>query len=160
MRHKAWLTLVILLVLIVIVAVYGIFHANIGAVGGPGPLETSIATKARGWYVSRAAQKVPVSTVANNASSVSAGNGLYGMECASCHGSDGHTPAPIGLAMYPRVPSLSSPAVQKLSDKELFWVIKNGIRLSGMPGFEHINTDQEIWQLTYYVRSLRVQPKH
>ncbi len=56
--------------------------------------------------------------------------------------------------MYPRVPSLSSPAVQQMSDKELFWVIKNGICLSGMPGFARLDSDPEIWQITYYVRSL------
>ena len=56
--------------------------------------------------------------------------------------------------MYPRVLDLSSPAVQRMSDQELFWVIKNGIRLSGMPGFGRIQSDEQIWQLTYYVRSL------
>jgi mono/diheme cytochrome c family protein len=76
------------------------------------------------------------------------------MDCASCHGQDGHKPTPIGQSVYPRVPDLGSPMVQKLQDRELFWVIKNGIRFSGMPGFARIDTDQEIWQLTYYVRSL------
>ncbi|MGH9617648.1 MAG: c-type cytochrome [Acidobacteriaceae bacterium] len=154
------MTLIILPVLIVGVAIYGIDHASIGAVGGPGPFETSVAAKARGWYISRAARNVPASTVVNNASNISAGEGLYGMECASCHGSDGHTPKPIGESMYPRVPSLSSRTVQMLSDKEMFWVIKNAIRLSGMPGFAKINTDQEIWQITCYVRSLSAATKH
>lgn len=160
MRHKAWLTIVILLVLIIIALVYLIFHANISAIGGPGPTETSLANAARGWYISRGARNVPPSDTPNNAANVSAGSGLYGMECASCHGQDGRTPAPIGKSMYPRVPSLSSAAVQKLSDKELFWVIKNGVRLSGMPGFANINSDQEIWQLTYFVRSLGAPQKH
>jgi mono/diheme cytochrome c family protein len=60
--------------------------------------------------------------------------------------------------MYPRVVDLGSPEVQSLSNRELFWIIKHGIRLSGMPGFGRINTDQEIWQLTYYVRSLGKRP--
>jgi mono/diheme cytochrome c family protein len=46
-----------------------------------------------------------------------------------------------------------------MSDRELFWVIKNGIRLSGMPGFAKIESDEQIWELTYYVRSLGKQPK-
>ena len=160
MRHKGWLIVVIVLVLIAIAAIYGITHVSIGALGEPGSTETAIANWARGWYVSRGARHVPPSNVADNAASVTAGDGLYGMECASCHGSDGRKPTPIGHSMYPRVPSLSSPAVQSLSDKELSWVIKNGIRLSGMPGFGRINTDDEIWQLTYYVRSLRTPAKH
>lgn len=160
MRHKAWLIVVIVLVLIVIAVAYGIRRMSIDALGEPGSTETAIANRARGWYINRGARHVPSPNVADNAASVTAGDGLYGMECASCHGSDGHKPTPIGQSMYPRVPSLSSPAVQSLSDQELFWVIKNGIRLSGMPGFGRINTDDEIWQLTYYVRSLRTPAKH
>ncbi len=159
MRHKAWLTIVILIVLIIIAVVYLVFHANISAIGGPGPTETSIAGSARGWYISRGARNIPLPGIPNSPANVSAGSGLYGMECASCHGPDGRTPTPIGKSMYPRVPSLSSAAVQSLSDKELFWVIKNGVRLSGMPGFANINSDQEIWQLTYFVRSLSAPAK-
>ena len=61
--------------------------------------------------------------------------------------------------MYPRVLDLGSPEVQEMSDRELFWVIKNGIRLSGMPGFAKIESDEQIWKLAYYVRSLGKQPK-
>lgn len=60
--------------------------------------------------------------------------------------------------MYPRAPDLGSPEVQKLSNPELFWVIRNGIRLSGMPGFGNVLSNDEIWQATYYVRSLRESP--
>ena len=62
--------------------------------------------------------------------------------------------------MYPRAPGLGAPDVQEMSNAEIFWVIKNGIRLSGMPGFACINSDEQIWQLTYYVRSLGEQPKN
>lgn len=159
LRHKAWLIIVIVIVLIAIAVFYGMTHVSIDALGEPGPTETAIANRARGWYISRGARNVPPPNVADNAASVTAGDGLFGMECASCHGSDGRKPTPIGHSMYPRVPSLSSPAVQSLSNQELFWVVKNGIRLSGMPGFGRINTDDEIWQLTYYVRSLRTAAK-
>ncbi len=63
-------------------------------------------------------------------------------------------PTPIGKSMYPRAPDLGSRLVQHLTDRQLFWVVKNGVRLSGMPGFGNIDTDEEIWQLTYYVRSV------
>ena len=61
--------------------------------------------------------------------------------------------------MYPRVLDLGSPEVQRLSNPELFWVIKNGIRFSGMPGFGNTLSDDEIWQATYYVRSLGTAAK-
>jgi mono/diheme cytochrome c family protein len=108
----------------------------------------------REWYIRREAQNAPAPTVANNAPMVSQGQAMYAMECAQCHGPDGRKPMPIGDAMNPRVPNLSSDDTQEMSDKELFWVVKNGIRFSGMPGFAKINSDSEIWQITYYVRSL------
>jgi mono/diheme cytochrome c family protein len=76
------------------------------------------------------------------------------MGCATCHGQDGRKPTPIGESMYSRVLDLGSPSVQRMCDRELFWVIKNGIRLSGMPGFAKVESDEQIWELAYYVRSL------
>jgi mono/diheme cytochrome c family protein len=61
--------------------------------------------------------------------------------------------------MYPRVPDLGSPSVQQWSNAELFWIIKNGIRQSGMPGFARIHPDDTIWDLVHYVRSIPAQPK-
>lgn len=52
-----------------------------------------------------------------------------------CHGPDGHTPTDSGRWMYPRASDLTSFPVQRYSDRELFWIVKNGIRLSGMPAF-------------------------
>lgn len=154
MKRKRLLAVVVVLVLILTGLAYGLTHANIGALPEPGPLETSMATRARNWLIARAAQTVPQPGVQDSAATLSKGEALYGMACAACHGQDGHNPAPIGHSMYPRVPDLGSRMVQNLSNRELFWIIKNGIRLSGMPGFGRIDTDEEIWQLTYYVRSL------
>lgn len=57
--------------------------------------------------------------------------------------------------MYPRAPDLGSAGVQQWSDPELFWIIKYGIRLTGMPGFAKIHSDEEIWYLVHYVRKRR-----
>ena len=84
---------------------------------------------------------------------------LFGGRCASCHGLDGRTPTDVGQWMYPRAPDVGSPAVQQWSDAELFWIIKHGIQLTGMPGFGHIHSDDQVWHLVRYVRSLGAQPK-
>jgi mono/diheme cytochrome c family protein len=44
--------------------------------------------------------------------------------------------------------------VQQYSDPELFWIVKNGIRLSGMPGFGKVESDEHIWDLVRYLRTL------
>jgi len=56
--------------------------------------------------------------------------------------------------MYPRVADLTSKRVQSYSDQELFWIIRNGIRLTGMPAFGKVETDDHIWDLVNYVRTL------
>ena len=154
MKNTGRLAAVIVVLVVLIAVIYGLAKANISALPEPGPLETTVAARVRNWLIARAARSVPHPIVQDNAASISKGKALYSMDCASCHGRDAIAPSPIGRAMYPRVPKLGSPMVQRLSDRELFWVIANGIRLSGMPSFAHINTRREIWQLTYYVRSL------
>jgi len=71
-----------------------------------------------------------------------------------CHGQDGLTPTQIGLSLFPTTPSLGTPDVQRYSDPELFWLVKNGIRLTGMPGFGRIYSDEQIWDLVRYMRTL------
>lgn len=159
MRRKGWWILVFLIVAIVAAVWYVAAHADISALPEPGRLETSLATRVRNWLIYRESRRPLPLAPALNASAISAGATTFGMACANCHGQDGRTPTPIGRSMYPRVVDLASPQVQSLSNRELFWIIKHGIRLSGMPGFGRINTDQEIWQLTYYVRSLGKQPR-
>jgi hypothetical protein len=66
-----------------------------------------------------------------------------------------HTLTDSGRWMYPRASDLTSPAVQRYSDSELFWIVKNGIRLSGMPAFGRVESDEHIWNLVHYLRTLR-----
>ena len=72
-----------------------------------------------------------------------------------CHGADGHTPTDNGRWMYPRASDLTSPEVAQYTDRELFWIIKNGIRLTGMPAFGKVESDENIWDLVNYVKTLR-----
>lgn len=139
---------------IIVAIVYWVMTRNIGALPAPGAFETRLLTTIRDWYIHKAADDSASRAPAVDASEMSAGQGLFSMACTSCHGTDGRNPTNIGKSMYPRVLDLGSPEVQRLSNPELFWVIKNGIRFSGMPGFGNTLSDDEIWQATYYVRSL------
>ncbi len=160
MRH--WRRSIGIAVVLIIIggAAYGLTQMGISALSPPGPVETALATRAKDWLINRAARGSLPTAPLENASSIATGNSLFGMACATCHGQDGRTPTPLGKSMYPRALDLGAPEVQTMSDAEIFWVTKNGIRLSGMPGFANINTDEQIWQLTYYIRSLGEQPRH
>ena len=56
--------------------------------------------------------------------------------------------------MYPRPADLTSKQVQSYSDQELFWIIQNGIRFTGMPAFGKAESPDGIWDLVNYVRTL------
>jgi mono/diheme cytochrome c family protein len=84
---------------------------------------------------------------------------LFAMECAFCHGGNGPREMDVGGWMNPRAVDLSSAGVQRYSDRELFWIVKNGIRLTGMPAFGKVETDEHIWKLVHYLRILTIQPK-
>ncbi len=157
MRRKGLLIGVILATVLAVIVVYVVMHASISALPEPGVAETTLASAAKEWLIARAARGPLPPAPADDEASVTAGKSLFGMGCATCHGQDGRTPTPIGKSMYPRAVDLGSADVQEMSDAEMFWVIKNGIRLTGMPGFANINSDQEIWQLAWYVRSLGKQ---
>ena len=159
MRRRGWSALGIIVLAVIIVVIVIVSKMSLSALPEPGRTETALATEAKDWFIGRAARGPLPPAPVNDASALTAGSALFGMDCASCHGQDGRTPAPIGKSMYPRVLNLGSPDVQSMADREIFWVIRNGIRFSGMPGFGRINSDQENWQLTYYVRSLGGKPQ-
>ena len=75
--------------------------------------------------------------------------------CQICHGLDGqNTGVPIANRTLPPVADLASPRVQKYTDGQLKWIIDNGLRFSGMPGWKGIVTDDEAWAIVAYIRHL------
>jgi mono/diheme cytochrome c family protein len=75
--------------------------------------------------------------------------------CASCHANDGSGDAAIGNHMYPPAPDMRKSATQNLSDGELFYIIQNGIRLTGMPAWGGSDHDSEdSWKLVRFIRHL------
>lgn len=133
----------------------GLRQASLRALDEPGRAETYLATKAKRLMVGRQARHISRIQPANLSQSVMIGQMQFRAKCASCHGLDGRTPSDIGSAMYPRASDLGSEEVQRWSDAELFWIVQNGIRLTGMPGFGKSLSDQDIWPLVDYIRSLR-----
>jgi mono/diheme cytochrome c family protein len=76
--------------------------------------------------------------------------------CAVCHGPDGNGDTEMGRGLYPRPPDMRLPATQQLSDAELFYIIENGVRLTGMPGWGNGTKEGEMssWHLVGFIRHL------
>jgi len=75
--------------------------------------------------------------------------------CATCHANDGSGQTPLGQTLYPRAPDMRLADTQRLSDGELYWIIENGIRLSGMAAFGSGKPDEaDSWKLVHLIRHL------
>lgn len=131
------------------------FSTGFSAKEEPGALEVMMARQVRHLAVPlsqrRAANPVPASPdVLKDALR------HFADHCATCHANDGSGKTPIGQGMYPKAPDLRLEATQSMSDGEIFFVIHNGIRFTGMPawGKGAPEEDQDSWKLVHVIRHL------
>ena len=84
------------------------------------------------------------------------GRAHWADHCAVCHGNDGKGGTAIGQHLYPKAPDMTLPATQQLSDGELFAIIENGVRLTGMPGWGDGTAQSAYgsWALVHFIRRL------
>lgn len=77
----------------------------------------------------------------------------YDEMCIICHSAPGKERRPISKGMEPQPPNLAETSKQ-WTTAQLFWIIKNGIKMTGMPAFGPTHSDEEIWNLVGFVRRL------
>ena len=78
--------------------------------------------------------------------------------CVQCHGAPGVAPEPIGLAMQPLPGSLAD-APRHWSAAEIYWITRNGIKMTGMPAWQHRLHDNDLWAVVAFVQQLpRLSP--
>src|SRR5207245_11731132 len=87
---------------------------------------------------------------------LAAGRAHFADHCAICHANDGSGQTEMGRNLYPRAPDLRLAQTQELSDGELFYIIENGIRLTGMPGWGDGSekSKRASWHLVAFIRHL------
>lgn len=81
---------------------------------------------------------------------------MFADECALCHANDGSGKTVIGQNLYPKAPDMRLAATQDLADGELYYIIHNGIRLTGMPAWGEPDKDEDSWKLALFIRRLPV----
>jgi mono/diheme cytochrome c family protein len=138
--------------LIVLFAIVSFLRENWAADGEPGGVERWLA---RTFLLrSRSESEALKNPLPANEATLTSGRVLYEKHCAFCHGLDGKGPAAGGMQFYPPVPSLKTPP-EPLRDGQIFSIVQLGIRYTAMPGFGKALNEQEIWQITAFVNSLR-----
>jgi mono/diheme cytochrome c family protein len=121
----------------------------------PGRMETVLARRVRSFAIHRSARERQ-NPVEMTAQSLRSGMAHFADHCASCHGNDGSGDTEMGRGLYPRSPDMRKDATQALSDSELFYIIENGVRLTGMPAWGNGTPEgeQASWHLVQFVRHL------
>jgi thiosulfate dehydrogenase len=125
--------------------VYG--FAPVAVTATPMPFEKKFANAALHARVNKEMPKdVPIPIDDTN---LLAGAQIYKQDCAVCHGLPGQDQTPIAKGMFPKPPKLTEgTGVTDDPAQETFWKVQNGIRMTGMPGFESTLTAPQLWQVS------------
>jgi mono/diheme cytochrome c family protein len=152
---RAFLLLAGLLGVGAVAAVLWIGSQGISARAEPGPIETALARTMRGFAIPRG-ERDRVNPVKPTPEVMAEGMAHYADHCAACHADDGSGRTALGEGLYPKPPDMRQAATQSLTDGELFYIIENGIRLTGMPAWSTGEQEGEdgTWHLVHFIRRL------
>ena len=128
---------------------------GVSARAEPGIVEKTVARTMRSLATPRH-DRNRQNPVERTSDVITEGMAHFADHCAACHANDGSGETQIGLGLYPRPPDLRLPATQSLTDGELFYVIENGVRLTGMPAWGDGTPEAatETWHLVHFIRQL------
>ena len=121
----------------------------------PSWIEARMARAMRHWAVPSKLREMK-NPVPLTPQTLADGRAHFADHCASCHGNDGSGQTELGRGFYPPAPDMRVAPTQSLTDGELFSIIENGIRLTGMPGFGTGTAESAYgsWGLVHFIRHL------
>ena len=119
----------------------------------PSRAETALANMAKDVVIPMQATRKD-NPLPDTGEVVNQGRQIFLQSCAICHGADGHGETYLGRNMYPPAMDMTSPHVQHWNDAELFWIIQNGVRLTGMPSWESSISATDTWKLACFIHNL------
>ncbi|MGA2962030.1 MAG: cytochrome c [Candidatus Korobacteraceae bacterium] len=150
---RGFITGVLLTVAVILGGTYQYLHLGkfpVGADNPPGTIERWLADMAMEEYIDRNMPKQG-NPMQPNAQNLAAGARLYEQNCSYCHGGLLQRVSPMRTKFNPPVPQIIN-QIPGDPDAHLFWAIKHGIRLSGMSSWAGILSDDQIWQVTAFVK--------
>ena len=152
-RGTVWVAIALAVLGLAAATATSILHDGLSASATPTRLEVFIARNVRHLSIparARSSQN-PVGASAEN---LHAARLHFADHCASCHANDGSGDTPVGHGLYPKPPDLRKSDTQDLSDGEIFWIIENGVRFTGMPTFTIHGSNDDSWKLVLFIRHL------
>jgi len=148
----------ILLLVLAVAGMYGwsIVSRGFSARSEPSSVEAFVAQRLRRLAIPSGARDAR-NPFPSNPEVLSAAMAHFADHCASCHGNDGSGDSDLGRGLYPKPPDMAQAATQQLTDGELYYIIENGIRFTGMPAFGEVEGNEqnkESWDLVQFMRYL------
>ena len=121
----------------------------------PSEAETGLARAVRSFAIS-GRDRARTNPVPRSEAAERAGLEHFADHCAVCHGNDGGGATNFGRGMFPPSPDLRAEPTQRMTDGELFYIIENGVRFTGMPAFATgtAEGEEESWKLVHFIRRL------
>ncbi|MGO8792945.1 MAG: cytochrome c [Terriglobia bacterium] len=119
----------------------------------PSTVERALANAAKDLVIPMEAENLK-NPLTSDEQVVSQGQQIYEQSCAICHGNDGHGQTTLGQGMYPPALDLTSPHVQHWNDSEMYWIIQNGVRMTGMASWKGAINPTDTWKLVIFVHHL------
>ena len=153
-RGNAIFLAVVIAIALIAGAAASILHDGLSSRVNPTVLEIMLARKARHMALPASARKLqnPVTDTPENLRDARL---HFADHCAICHANDGIGDTPMGRNLYPKPPDLRQEETEKLADGELFWIMENGVRFTGMPAFGGAHgSEQDSWKLVHFIRHL------
>jgi mono/diheme cytochrome c family protein len=152
---RALLVLVLIATLVAGVLVYSIVKRGLSTRTEPTRAEEYIARTVRSLATPSDVRSMK-NPVEPTEAVLTEGLEHFADHCAVCHANNGSGDSEIGRALYPRAPDMRARATQELTDAELFSIIENGVRLTGMPawGTGTREGERESWALVHFIRRL------
>lgn len=156
---KAWKVFILLcIVALLVLGLYGarlIWH-GLSTADQPSYLETVVARTVRNLAIPRKA-RLEANPWQATPEVLKEARESFLDRCAVCHGPEGDGQTQAGRNVYPKVPDLRAPQTQNFTDGEIRYIIRNGVRLTAMPGWAKPHDEQgdDSWKLVLYIRDLR-----
>ena len=151
-------TILVTILIVVLVQVLGTAAAiysgvfNVAATDTHWPVTQSIIDVARVRSIKARAAGISPAPNLDDHKRVVAGTSHFAEHCASCHSAPGVQSGELANGMYPQPPVLTDSA-KEWSAGELFWIIRNGIKMSGMPAWPG-RSDDDLWNIVAFLQKL------
>jgi mono/diheme cytochrome c family protein len=151
----------------ILLTILGVLFVEVIAVliGAYSGIPDVAATKPEGgfmsWFlnttkdhsISSRAQTIPVPSL-NDTTLIATGFGHYNEMCVTCHGAPGKKPDELAQGLNPAPPDLAL-STRDMSPSEMFLVIKDGVKMTGMAGFGSTHSDSEVWAMVAFLKHLQ-----